>query len=262
VALSGVAYCTDPIFGKDTVTNWSCNACHSFPSISNATTFHGSKSDANGYVAYDSAANEVIVSFSGTDPLSIKNWLADIDFVQQSYPLCNGCLVHKGFYQSYLSVAPTIESLVKSMLVQHPSASIAVTGHSLGAAMAAHAMADFVGYKKFGNTNVKVSYTFGMPRVGNDAFQKWYVGALPGTFRVVHQKDPVPQLPPQSFTEGNYHHMPYEVFYTSNYNNWKLCSIEGEDPSCSDQYTVALDVLMHLNYLDFDFTTNYLSCEF
>lgn len=33
-----------------------------------------------------------------------------------------------------------------------------------------------------------------------------------------------------------------QVFYTSDYNDWKLCSYEGEDSSCSDQYAVDLNV--------------------
>lgn len=256
VAFCGVAYCTDPIFGKDTVSDWSCNACKAFPNVT-ATTFHGSLSDANGFVALDRSANEIVISFSGTDPLSIRNWLDDLDFVQIDYPLCANCKVHRGFYETFQSVAQTVEGLVKEYLKQSPTASISITGHSLGAAQAALCFADF--NSKF--ANIKTAYTFGMPRVGNKVFEQWYVNTVKGTFRVTHQKDPVPHLPPQVFGADNYHHMPYEVFYTNDYNKWKLCSFEGEDNTCSDQYTVALDVLMHLNYLDFDFTTNYLSCE-
>eukprot|EP01038_Epipyxis_sp_PR26KG_P005660 gene5660-7816_t len=254
VSFCGAAYCADPIFVKNSINDWSCQACKSYPNVK-ATVFHGNITDANGFVAYDADANEIIVSFSGTDPLSIQNWLDDLNFIQTDYPYCTDCKVHKGFYQSYLSASSAVLSLVKQYQASYPSATLSVTGHSLGAAMAAHCMADLVhnGFK------VTTVYSYGMPRVGNEAFEQWYVNTVVGTFRVVHEKDPVPHLPPENW---NFHHMPYEVFYTkNNYENWKLCSFEGEDKTCSDQYWLDLNVLYHLNYLDFDFTTNYLSCQ-
>lgn len=101
--------------------------------------------------------------------------------------------------------------------------------------MAAHCAADFVvrGYK------LSSSYTYGMPRVGDEAFEKWFISVVPGMFRVVHHKDPVPHLP---YERWGFHHMAYEVFYVDDYNDYKVCSIEGEDQSCSDQYALDLNV--------------------
>jgi hypothetical protein len=47
-----------------------------------------------------------------------------------------------------------------------------------------------------------------MPRVGDEAFEQWYSTVVPGTFRTVHRKDPVPHLPTMNM---GFHHMPYEV---------------------------------------------------
>lgn len=234
VTFCGAAYCTDPILKRNSVDDWSCNACKKYPNCQ-ATSFHGNLSDANGFVAYDPDANEIVVSFSGTDPLSIKNWIDDLDFFQTPYPYCSGCQVHRGFYNTYMSVDSQVKSKVNSFLTSYPTASIAITGHSLGAAMAAHCAAEFIhnGYK------IKTVYSYGMPRVGNTPFEQWYVTVVPGTFRVVHRKDPVPHLPPENW---DFHHMPYEVFYVKDYQDWKLCSFEGEDKSCSDQYAADLDV--------------------
>ena len=83
-----------------------------------------------------------------------------------------------------------------------------------------------------------------MPRVGNAAFAEWYKGqpeSLFGTFRVVHDHDPVPHLPLEEMASG-FHHMPYEVFYEHDYNKWTLCSFEGEDKKCSDKFLLDLDV--------------------
>ena len=64
VTFSGIAYYSNPILKKDSVETWSCHACKTFPNV-NAKSFHGTKTDANGFVGFDSDANEIIVSFSG-----------------------------------------------------------------------------------------------------------------------------------------------------------------------------------------------------
>lgn len=196
-----------------------------------------------GYVGYEADDNEIIVAFSGTNPFNIQQWIDDLDFFKTSYPYCSGCNVHEGFYKTYLSVKDQVRNLTKSYLSSHPSATITVTGHSLGAALAAHTMADFVA-NPIGGT-ITSSYTYGMPRVGDEAFEKWYVSVVKGTYRVVHRKDPVPHVPPMSF---GFHHMAYEVFYETDYNKWKLCSFEGEDNSCSNQYVAALDVCKYPSF--------------
>eukprot|EP01035_Chromulina_nebulosa_P023537 gene23537-30518_t len=253
VAFCGVAYCTNPVFKVDTVETWTCNACKSFSNVT-ANSFHGYLSDGNGFIAYDFDENEIIISFSGTDPLSIRNWIDDLDFIKTDYPLCDGCKVHRGFYNTYLTVADDVRSLLSEYVNAFPSATISITGHSLGAALAAHCAGDLysLGY------NFTTLYTYGMPRVGNKAYELWYTSVISGTFRQVHHKDPVPHVPPESW---QFHHMPYEVFYERDYNSYTICSVEGEDSKCSDQYLADLDVANHLNYLDFDFTTNWLSCE-
>ena len=234
VDFCGAAYCADPIFVKNKIDNWSCSVCKDYPGVT-ARIFHGNRSDANGFVAYDPKANEIIVSFSGTDPLSIANWIDDIDTLKENYPYCSNCQVHEGFYHAYLSVDAAVKSLLNSFLASYPTATIAVTGHSLGAAMAAHCTAELTvkGYK------VKASYTYGMPRVGDEAFEQWYVQTVTGTYRVVHRKDPVPQLPLQKM---GFHHMPYEVFYLENPSKYTVCNSSGEDKNCQDKYAADLDV--------------------
>jgi len=255
VEFAGIAYCSDPLIGKNTVDNWSCKICKNYPNVT-ATSFYGSKAtDAKGYIAYDPKANEILVVYSGTDPASIRNWIDDIDTIKTAYPYCSstGCKVHEGFYRTYTSTDASMKSILSKYVSQHKSASITVTGHSLGAALVAHAVAELtmIGYK------LTPAYAYGMPRVGDESFEKWYTSKTTGTFRIVHHKDPVPHLPAKDW---GFHHMPYEVFYTQdNYSDSKVCNAEGEDATCSDQYKVDINVLDHLHYMGFDFTTNYLS---
>jgi len=76
---AGAAYCCGTL-GNGCV-KWNCPSCHDSVeavAVSNATT------NANGFVGYDSDLDTIIVSFSGTDPLSIRNWIDDISTVMIS----------------------------------------------------------------------------------------------------------------------------------------------------------------------------------
>lgn len=60
-------------------------------------------------------------------------------------------------------------------------------------------------------------------------------------FRVVHNKDIVPHLPP----EIDYHHTAYEVFFDENMANYTVCSSSGEDRACSNKYFPNYDTNDH-----------------
>ena len=106
-----------------------------------------------------------------------------------------------------------------------------MTGHSLGAAEAVLAMFD-LGQMGF---NIKPTYTFAGPRVGNSAF----AGAFNQAFgnrvqRVTHYYDPVPHLPT---TQMGYRHIAPEVFFEEHWSDgYTSCLSSGEDPKCADQF--------------------------
>jgi predicted lipase len=76
---------------------------------------------------------------------------------------------------------------------------ILVTGVSLGGALAAFSTYDLVTYFKHTKKEVTIlSYTFGQPRIGNENFAKTIDEAIT-IYRVVHNSDPVPHLPPRYF---------------------------------------------------------------
>jgi hypothetical protein len=113
-----------------------------------------------------------------------------------SEPLPGGgtARVHTGFEDQYLSVRADVERAL-----EHVSDPLFITGHSLGAALATLAAA---------GRKVQGVYTFGSPRVGNQAF----VDSLKGTniFRVVDDQDVVPTLPPEGLGfvhAGELHHL-------------------------------------------------------
>lgn len=68
--------------------------------------------------------------------------------------------------------------------------------------------------------------TFGKPRVGNAIFAA-YVATVANTFRVVHNKDSVPQLVIFLFS---FAHEGTEVWYTLNMGSYTTCN--GESAGC------------------------------
>lgn len=105
--------------------------------------------------------------------------------------LCSGCQVHGGFQNLFRDVQQTVLTVVSGLHSVHPDYRIAVTGHSLGAAIGTLSAS----YLRRAGLPVD-AYLFGSPRVGNTAFAD-YVNGLGGgaTFRITHYDDPVPRLP-------------------------------------------------------------------
>jgi len=252
--MAGAAYCAGHLGAG--VNEWKCTVCDKYPGV-NATEVYAPGTDANGFVAVDPNNHRIVVSFSGTDPLSIRNWIDDISTLKTNFPFCSGCEVHNGFYNTYLSVQSQVLTLVKEARTQHPDFSILVTGHSLGGAMAVHAALDL---KLSLGLSTEDIYTFGQPRVGNPEFEKFYQQTVAPNYRVTHYKDPVPHLP---FEDWAFAHQPTEIFYNMLNNGYTVCSADnGEDRKCSDQYYLDARVDDHLDYMGFPTITNYLGCKF
>lgn len=80
--------------------------------------------------------------------------------------------------------------------------------------------------------NIAGMYTFGQPRVGNAEFAK-YLDTVIGAFRVVHNGDLVPHIPPASFT---FVHGSTEIWYDEAMQTYKTC--QGDSNSCSNSLPV------------------------
>ncbi|KAK3274666.1 hypothetical protein CYMTET_17158 [Cymbomonas tetramitiformis] len=252
--LAGVAYCAGTL--GHGVEDWSCDACKKYPGVS-ATVVSNTTTDANGFVAWDPNSQRIIISFTGTDPLDIKNWIDDIGLIQTDFP-CSGCKVHKGFYDAYKSIEPQVLAALAHYRQGHPGTPVAVTGHSLGAAQAV--LCAFSLHLQHGIT-VSTMYTFGQPRVGNVEFAQAYTSQVSHNWRLTHHMDPVPHLPPNT---GNiYRHNSQEVFYPDFTDlKYTVCDGSGEDPTCSDKFIMDLIVTDHWWYGNFNFLTGYTSCKF
>jgi triacylglycerol lipase len=125
-----------------------------------------------------------IVAFAGTDPLVPANWLTDfsIEVTPDN--------VHRGFD----AAARSVTDEVSHVLMARSEQPVMLTGHSLGAALAA-----ITAGRVLADPGIRPSavYAFGMPRAGDAEFAARYNETLgAATFRLVHGDDIVAAVPP------------------------------------------------------------------
>ncbi|WZY75124.1 hypothetical protein YC2023_021508 [Brassica napus] len=211
------------------------------------------------YVGVAKDLNAIIIAFRGTQEHSIQNWISDLFWKQLdlNYPDMPDAMVHHGFYTAYhnTTVRPAVLGAVKraKKFYGENISTIMVTGHSMGGAMAAFCGLDLVVNE--GEENVQVM-TFGQPRIGNADFASYYSLLVPNTFRITHDHDIVPHLPPYFyyFPRKTYHHFPTEVWVRElsvlklvRFGVEKVCDNTGEDPTCC-RSVMGRSISDHLTY--------------
>lgn len=163
--------------------------------------------DIHGWILRDDRAQEIITVFRGTE--SVENYETDTNYTLAdfaTFPSCVGCQVHGGYYLAWAAVADDVQSLIQAQATQYPDYGIVITGHSLGASLAAMAAAQYSSL--YSNLTI---YTLGEPRTGNAAFATFidntFSTASPDTtrfFRTTHADDGIPLAPPTDL--GYVHH--------------------------------------------------------
>jgi hypothetical protein len=237
---SMAAYCS-----PDKLENWQCGTpCIKHPDIIDLSLIENTKYNIQGFTMYNPKNNYIILSFRGTEPTSIKNWIDDIDFVMTDFYYCNNCKVHKGFYTSYDSVRNDTMSLLNNLIYKYNNPYIYLTGHSLGGALATIACAELLNL----NYNIKSLYTFGSPRVGNKEFFTMFseFNNL-DSIRITHYADIVPHLPLYSW---GFNHVSREVWFNRPNSEYIICDLSGEDNKCSNSI-IDLSIPDHLTYMNF-----------
>ncbi|OIW30011.1 lipase [Coniochaeta ligniaria NRRL 30616] len=243
---AGAAYCNSQNSVGQAVT-CAGSACPTVTSngAKTAKTFSGILTDIQGLIAVDPTTKQIVVTFRGSK--SVRNWISNIVFAFSDCSLVSGCQVHTGFSAAWGEVSSAVTSGVAAAKKANPGYAVVATGHSLGGAVATLAAA----YLRASGTAVDL-YTYGSPRVGNDAFAG-YVSAQSGLeVRVTHLDDPVPRLPPLLF---GYRHTSPEYWLsdgsatTTAYgvSDVKVCA--GSANTDCNAGTGGLDIFAHLYYL-------------
>jgi triacylglycerol lipase len=165
--------------------------------------------DTQGFVVENDSA--IVVAFRGTQPKHPVDWMSDGEAVHAPWAHTVG-KVHKGFYRA-LDVGWSADPghVLPRRLTTHGNKTIWITGHSLGGALAELCAARASFDPAIGRVPIQGVYTFGQPRVGDDAFAALLNGALGSrTFRFVNDRDIVPRVP---FYSMGYRHYGGQTFY-------------------------------------------------
>jgi hypothetical protein len=177
----------------------------------------------------------VILCYRGTPPTSLITWLTDIDVnpakVAISFPGAPGTFeIHGGFYRNVRSTRYEIVTALKRALegnsvlerggsMPHALESLYITGHSLGAAMAAIMTIMLTTEPSYAPiaARLKAVYTFGQAMVGTPQLAD-ACNDLPflceNVIRYVYANDIAPQLPPKQ--SGKFAHFGQEYQYKEN----------------------------------------------
>jgi hypothetical protein len=249
--LTYAAYC-----GLSVDSSWDCFWCDRVTDVHFIDTFGDAAGPGFGFVAVDETDNAngkraINVVWRGTD--NWIGWVADGKFDQTALPWGGGH-VHQGFLDAFVNVSAEMRSVVKRAVAFCPSCDVAVSGHSLGGALAVLAATDLA--LRFADRDVSL-WTFGGPRVGDPTFVKWFVNLAASANmtvqRHVWETDLVPHVPALSWLGTQYAHVPFEVFTPSGNSNWRVCDASGEDPACSDRYHFwSWSVFAHALYFGVD----------
>jgi len=180
-------------------------------------------SDTTGFVALDHSNQLIVISFRGSR--SIRNFIANFNFVLVPWSVCNGCFAHAGWLDAWTDVKSQVQGAVDGARASYPSYKIVATGHSLGGALATLSAADLrkvvytidlvcpVSQLTCSQlTNAHWQYTYGSPMVGNAALATFITAQTSANFRVTHAQDVVPKLPGYGF---GYAHVSPEYWITS-----------------------------------------------
>ena len=158
--------------------------------------------DYEGAQCYLLANNDTaVIVFRGTEPKQKSDIWADLKTWKKKSQTKGS--IHAGF----MGETDKVWSSVKKFVGDNKDKSLYIAGHSLGGAMASVASS-----RLQNNENLKMTYTYGSPRVGNNtwtSFQKW------SHQRIQNNNDVVTQTPPMLL--GFRHH--YPSVYINHYGN-------------------------------------------
>ncbi|KAJ5372272.1 Lipase class 3 [Penicillium concentricum] len=208
--------------------------CNIPTTITTVEKIYNAQTDINGWLLRDDSRQEIIIVFRGTG--SDTNLQLDTNYTLAPFdtlPGCVGCAVHGGYYLGWISVQDQVESLVQEQATHYPEYALTVTGHSLGASMAAIT----AGQLSATHDQVRL-YTFGEPRTGNLAYASYMnenfdVASPEATrlFRVTHADDGIPNLPP---AEQGYVHSGVEYWSVEPHSASSTFVCSGSEVQCCE----------------------------
>ena len=225
--LSSSAYCN-----PDEILNWSCRPCKGISDI-RVDSFYEIGADVELYTAYDYEVNWVV--FRGSD--SIEDWLMNVDIELEPANWECEFSIHGGFKRVWEESYTDIQYVLSKVNRSRP---IFFAGHSLGGVLATLTAYNL----SYIDSPI---YTFGMPRIGDNAFTDCFSSYE--LYRFVNERDIFAHLPPLFM---DYRHPPREYWWIEDELN--DCSpIDGEDMACSDSFPGGISIDDHRFFSNIEF---------
>ena len=170
-----------------------------------------------GFVSLDRTMKLIVVAFQGS--VSPLQWLTDGRFYQivnatdvynnmkggnntlnqfKGTQLCNDCMAHQGFLASWKQAREDVLDQTDWWTKNYPDYKLVVTGHSLGGAIGALAVAEIKKRAQNANRVITVDlYSYGAPRIGNQKLIDFIANQGMGEIYIVkHYNDMIPRFPP------------------------------------------------------------------
>ncbi len=187
VAKEAWFYCIASYCPQDSILNWRAGKISQlYPNMKDIRVAYNENDSTFAYLGYNSKSNIIYIVFRGS--VSVTNWMNNFKVFKDSYSYCQGCEVHRGFYNTFLNVKPDIIKHLNGLRKLYPTALVRVIGHSMGGALALLTALDII--KNI--CDIDALYTFGQPRVGNENFAKYANQMLRGkvSARITNGQDP------------------------------------------------------------------------
>jgi len=154
------------------------------------------KTDTQAAVIYVPTDQSVYIAFRGSEK-NLTDWSNNFQFRQQYYPYGDPAETDVRFHLGFMTAYLAVRHQLLEVLTAFPQAPLTFTGHSLGGALATIAALD-VQYNLAGKTGQAIElYTYGSPRVGNDALVESFNRRVPNSYRFVYGLDVVTRVPRQ-----------------------------------------------------------------
>jgi hypothetical protein len=195
--------------------------------------------DSTAYLIQSRDGRVVILVYRGTTPDSLINWLTDIEVDPQKVKIrfdrkFHSVTVHRGYYRNVCATFVDVIAAIRRAMnkqsvtldehggsepVENAMQALYITGHSLGAAMAALTTVILHTDKQYKDIvdKLKHVYTFGQPMIGDRALAA-HCGKdtkIGGSLtRFVFGRDAAPQLPPTA--SGTFAHFGQQCSHRSN----------------------------------------------
>ncbi|KAF4630999.1 hypothetical protein G7Y89_g7134 [Cudoniella acicularis] len=186
---AGAAYCNAVKSMVGIEISCSNGVCPSLTAVTNYAFLGYDQSEASGFVGIDATNKLIVVSYAGS--ANFDNYVADLLAPLESCSdLVSGCKMHQGFQYAWEDVQDTTMPAVKAAVAAYPTYSVIATGHSLGGAVATVAGA----YLRAAGIPTDI-YSYGSPRIGNEAFVDFVDAQAGVNYRVTHYNDPIPRYP-------------------------------------------------------------------